>query len=57
MSANDARVHKVQVPVEQACRIGLRLQGLQHPLPEPGLTPALELFPVRLDHRRHSLRL
>src|SRR3712207_2221396 len=42
VSANNARVHKVQVPVEQAYRISLRLQGLKHTLPEARLTPAIE---------------
>src|SRR5918912_514454 len=42
VSANHARVHKVQVPGEQARRIGLGLQGLQHALPDPGRAPAVE---------------
>src|SRR4051794_18128121 len=42
MGANDARVHKVQIPVEQALSIGVRLQGLQHTAPYPQLAPAVE---------------
>src|SRR3712207_4387459 len=49
VSANHARVHKVQVPVEQARCIGIGLQGLKHALPEPGLTPAIKAARHRPD--------
>src|SRR5829696_8540895 len=42
MSAHHARIHKVQVPVEQAGGIRLGLQGFEHPRPDTGLTPAVE---------------
>lgn len=42
MSAYDARVHEVQVPVQQTRGIRLSLQGLEHTLPEACLTPAVE---------------
>ncbi len=42
MSADDAGIHKVQVPVEQACSIRLGLESFQHTLPEACLTPAIE---------------
>jgi hypothetical protein len=42
MSAHYARIHKVQVPVEQARRISLGLHRLQEALPDPCLAPTVK---------------
>ena len=49
MSANHARIHKVQVPVEQTRGISPSLQGFEHALPEACPAPAVEAARHRSD--------
>jgi hypothetical protein len=50
VGAHHRGVHEVQVPVEVAARVRLRLQPLKHPVEHTGLAPTVE--PAR--HRFHS---